>query len=296
MVQRFGSSHKTENIKRSIRRIFFVFIVILSFFLILIGKPDFYLINKASDLFVTVITPVVEFVSYPVNYVKNVVKNTKELSKVYDEKKELEDTLAKIQEKAYKIDYLISENKALKKQLKYQDYGFNDYITAKIIADDGNSFTDSFLITAGKNQNIEIYDPVLAQGSLIGRVVYVSEKYSRVLQITDMSSKIPVMIERNRIRAILEGTDSVNNFPVLVDIQSKEPLIIGDKIITSGISGFFPEGIAIGIIAEIDEETGIKVQPYSTFDTTEFVKVIKFPRIKEIKQIEDKNIIEDDQQ
>lgn len=283
MRRGLSSSYRVEGYRRVFRKIWLGFIIIVAFFFILFAKPDAYLVEKISQFAIDVFTPVVDFVSKPFRYVENLIKNAKEMTKAFEENKKLKSEVKELRSELSQLLYLKEVNKELKEIVNYKETFDHDFVTARVMADNGSPFYDSFLIDAGKEENIKIYMPVLSDGGLIGRVVFITNSYARVLQITDMNSKIPVMVERTRTRGILEGNRSP--YPNLINLENKTPVKAGDRIVTSGIDGYFPDGLPIGIIADIDEENNILVQPFSSFSRTEFVKVILYNEKEKINQI-----------
>jgi rod shape-determining protein MreC len=79
---------------------------------------------------------------------------------------------------------------------------------------------------------------------LAGRIAEVGDNSSRVLFVTDVNSRLPVLIERTRERAILAGDNSAQLRLTL--LQSLGGVQRGDRIITSGHGGSFPVGIPVG--------------------------------------------------
>jgi rod shape-determining protein MreC len=108
---------------------------------------------------------------------------------------------------------------------------------------------------------------------LIGRITEVGDGWARVLLLSDLSFRLPVLIERTRERAILTGDNSP--MPKLGMIQSVAGIQAGDRIITSGHGGSFPVGIPVGVVASTADGS-IRVKPLGDIVRLEFVRVIDY--------------------
>lgn len=102
----------------------------------------------------------------------------------------------------------------------------------------------------------------------------VSERYSRVVLITDPANAIDGMIERNRMRGVLAGKDA--NSCYLKYIRGNFDVQMGDLIITSGKDGVFPKGLRLGRIK------GVRKDPVALFQTVEVEPVVRLGSLEEV--------------
>ncbi len=117
-------------------------------------------------------------------------------------------------------------------------------VAARIVTDSRGPFANSRLANAGKEAGVKIGNPVMSENGLVGRIVGVTEGASRVLLLTDVASRTPVMIDRTNARAILTGDGGPN--PRLEYLRGQEPVRDGDRVLTSGDGGVFPRGLPVG--------------------------------------------------
>lgn len=117
-------------------------------------------------------------------------------------------------------------------------------ITARIISESDGPFADTLLANAGKDQGIEIGSVAINEGGLVGRVVQLGKRSSRILMVTDYNSRIPVMGETSGVRAILYGGRDGDG--ALADRPELDPFQSGERILTTGEGGVFPRGIVAG--------------------------------------------------
>ena len=97
--------------------------------------------------------------------------------------------------------------------------------------------------------------------------------YAKIILITDINSKIPIVVERNRVRGILAGDNTSN--PKLIFTPINSNLMVGDKLVTSGVAGVFPAGLPVGKIISI-KKNEIKIKPSGALTQLEFVKIINY--------------------
>ena len=116
--------------------------------------------------------------------------------------------------------------------------------SARVVSDSRGPFANTRLADAGSEKGIVVGNPVLNERGLVGRVVGVSQGVSRVLLLTDIASRTPVMIDRTNARAILTGDGGPN--PKLEYLRGVDPIQQGDRVVTSGDGGVVPRGLPVG--------------------------------------------------
>lgn len=117
-------------------------------------------------------------------------------------------------------------------------------VTARIIAESDGPFADTLLANAGKTQGIEAGFVAVNEGGLVGRVVQLGQRSSRILVVTDFNSRVPVMGEASGVRAIMYGgRDGIGALDDLPEIDQFKP---GERILTTGEGGVFPRGVVAG--------------------------------------------------
>lgn len=117
-------------------------------------------------------------------------------------------------------------------------------VTARIIAESDGPFSETLLANAGRQHGIEPGFVAVNEGGLVGRVIQLGERSSRILNVTDFNSRVPVMGESSGVRAILYGgRDGLGS---LTDQPEEDQFIAGERILTTGEGGVFPRGILAG--------------------------------------------------
>ncbi|MBU0859716.1 MAG: rod shape-determining protein MreC, partial [Alphaproteobacteria bacterium] len=169
---------------------------------------------------------------------------------------------------------LETQNNALESLLNVSAGPQSGFVTARIIADSGNAYVRSMLVLAGQDNNVTKGNPVLAAEGLVGRVIEAGDKAARILLLTDMNSRIPVMVEGKNWRAILAGTN--DDMPLLAHLppEALKDMSEGLRIVTSGHGGLFPFGLPIGELVKT-EHGEWRVRPYADVERLVFVRIIE---------------------
>jgi rod shape-determining protein MreC len=117
-------------------------------------------------------------------------------------------------------------------------------VAARIVSDSRGPFASTRLANAGVEKGVKPGNPVMSENGLVGRVIGVADGASRVLLLTDVASRTPVMVDRTNARAILSGDGGPN--PKLDYLRGRDPVKDGDRILTSGDGGVLPRGLPVG--------------------------------------------------
>lgn len=162
------------------------------------------------------------------------------LYKNYNEIKKENDELRNIISKS---DFLELQENQLEKLIQEQKGTSANRVNARVLIDKQSPYLNSFVINIGTNKNIKNGMAVLSKENFIGRIVDVNYFSSRVLLITDLNSKIPVILEPSGYHGILSGHGA--NKPSIDYLPANPDISDGDIIYTSGKEGIFSAGIPI---------------------------------------------------
>lgn len=123
-------------------------------------------------------------------------------------------------------------------------------VTARIMAETNGPFAEALLANAGATNGVlEGYFAENDRG-LVGRVVQVGQRSSRILKITDFNSRVPVMGEASGLRAIMYGgRDGLGR---LTDLPEQGDFLPNERILTSGEGGLFPRGVVVGHVRDAE--------------------------------------------
>jgi len=158
--------------------------------------------------------------------------------------------------------------------------------TARSIADTRGPFSRARLLDVGAGRGVKVGNPVINEHGLVGRVVGTSPNVSRMLLLTDVASRTPVLIDRTDARALLTGDGSGN--PRLEFVRGVGSVQAGDRILSSGDGGGFPRGVPIGVAARgIDGSWRVKL--FSDRGAIDYVRIMLFEDFGQLIDADDLN-------
>ncbi|MBQ8437011.1 MAG: rod shape-determining protein MreC [Alphaproteobacteria bacterium] len=262
-----------SNIRLLAKKFALVLLFLSAFALMLVNKTDTAIIEKTSSWATDVISPIVDILVVPARSIAGVYDYLKELKQIHTENDSLRKEnayLLQIKDKALALEV---ENRILAGMLNYIVPPEAKFVTARVVAEEGDAFSHSIVAYTGDNSNIRKGQVVLSDRGVVGRIEQVGRFYSKIILITDINSKIPVMVERTRVRGILTGNNTPT--PKMDFIPLEAELTVGDRVVTSGVAGVFPVGLPIGKISSI-EKNNVKITTFTNLERLEYVRIVDF--------------------
>ena len=259
--------------KENKQRFSVILLIFFSLILLTLGRQNFKPIDYIKISIKEIIYRSTFIISVPENYLKKTYSTIEDHFNLYGEYSKIKTELKKLKTQDVINDFIISENKRLKQVV--DDYIVeSEEIIAKILIDKKSPFLRSIVVNKGSAEGIKLGMAVLDNNYLIGKVVEVNFSTARVLLLSDLNSKIPIIIEPGGIEAILSGTGQHNG----VIQYTKEKYIIDKEsvVYTSGSGGLFKSGIPIGRIENIDIDILESVSFFSDFSQLRFVKIASY--------------------
>ncbi len=226
--------------------------------------------STVSDIF----TPALILISEPFRQVAAFTHNVTGLSEMRAENAQLRAENARLREWYQTALMLESENQSLHALLNVKPDPAHRFITARVIADSGNAFVKSAIVAAGQNDNVAKGQAVLSGDGLVGRIIEAGNTSARILLLTDVNSRVPVLIEGSRQKAILSGTNG--DLPLLKYLPTDTDVKEGTRIVTSGNGGMFMPGLPIGTV-KIGEDGQPYVKPYADISRLTHVRIVDYP-------------------
>ena len=245
-------------------------LIFLSVSIIFLSSFNFKVINSLRSIINEVVFRSSFIVSLPENFIINSYSKILEYSSFYNEyndnKKEIE--ILKSKEISTKI--IISENKELKNLI--EDYTLSsNKILAKVIVDHMSPFLRTIIINKGSSEGIEIGTNIYDENYLVGRVIEVNYKSSRVLLLSDLNSNVPISITPGNVQAIVAGDGKLSGKIKYIKDNILENIEDESTAYTSGTGSIFKSGIPVGKISI--SENGFFINFFSDFDQLKYVFV-----------------------
>ena len=258
-------------LKRGTQQRFSLFVlVILSVLLIFLETIEAKPLNGIRSFIKDIVYRSASVVSYPSKSFSSFYDFAGKHINLYSNYEELVKENNELKNNITKTDFLELENSQLRKLIEEQVESSSNLVSARVMFGKQSPYLNSFVINIGSNKNIKNGMAVLDGKNFIGRVVDVNYFSSRVLLVSDLNSKIPVIAEPSTHHAILSGHGK--DKPTLEYLPENHNIQNGDKIYTSGKEGIFSAGIPVGEVKI--EKDKIKVLLFSDLSQITFVNII----------------------
>ena len=257
--------------KKDKQKFSLISLIVLSIFIIVLSNFNF----KPIQLVKLGINEVIYRSSYissiPENKIKEVISKFKLHIDLYENyqneliKKQNTDEIKVLN------NILIAENKRLRELI---DESINsEEIFARVIIDRESPYLKSIVLNRGSKDNVKIGMAIMDRNYLVGQIIEVNYSNSRALLLSDLNSKIPVIIQPPFLQAVASGTGKDHGIIEYTKDEYKENQIESEAIVyTSGLGGIFKPGIPVGKITNNSE----KLNFFSDFGQLSFVKIVEF--------------------
>jgi rod shape-determining protein MreC len=246
-------------------------LVVVSLLLIILGKADVLLFERVRVAAADAMAPVLTVMAEPATSVANGVHHVQGLLDLYDENLRLREENARLLQWQEAARRLAGENAQLRDLTHFKPQGASFSLSAQVIANSGGAFARNILVDAGAADGVARGQAAVAGEGLIGRVAEVGRRTARVLLLTDLNSRVPVVLEESRERAVMAGDNS--DQPRLLYLPANSAVKVGDRIVTGGADGVFPPGLPVGTVAAVDGDT-VRVEPYTELARLDFVRIL----------------------
>ena len=250
-------------------------LIFLSFIIIILGSFNFKAIQYVKIGIKEVVYRSSFIVSIPENYLKDLNIKIKEHLSFHDQFKKNEIELNDLREKKLSNDFLILENNKLRELINETVQSEDVY--AKVLVDKDSPYLKTIILNKGSKNNVKIGMAIVDNSYLVGKIIEVNYTNSRALLLSDLNSKIPVLLEPIDVHAVVSGTGK--NYGVIEYTKNEyDQKISGKEIIvyTSGYGGLFKSGLPVGKIITDDKTKESKVNFFSDFRQLDYVKIVSY--------------------
>ena len=250
----------TAPVKTVTQRFAYLLLILSAIGVLVIGRVDVASMEQVRVQIVDAVAPILDVIGRPVETFNVGVDRIQEVYTVFDANQKLR----------HERDRLLHWQAGL---LNFNTGPEPRFIAARVVADTGGAFAHSLILNAGERAGVRNGQAAVTGDGLIGRISGVGSRSSRLLLITDLNSRIPIVIEATRTRAVLAGTNTGR--PRMIHLPTGAAVAIGDRVVTSGHGGVFPSGLPIGVVTMATDGV-IEVQPYVNRERIEYVRVLDY--------------------
>lgn len=196
------------------------------------------------------------------------------LRQIHAENESLREQVTALEQKLIDYQDAYLENLRLRRLLDFKSTIQTETIAAQVVLHDLTGWFQTLMIDKGLRDGIGVDMAVVNDEGVVGRILEVSDRYARVLLITDAGSSIDAVIQRNRVRGIVGGKDA--NTCVLKYVRGNLDVQEGDLVVSSGKDGVFPKGLRLGTVQ------GVYKDPLDLFQKIDVKPVVRLSALEEV--------------
>jgi rod shape-determining protein MreC len=259
--------------RQALARLTLPVLIVAAFGLMLLGKADTLLEERARTMLADGLAPIYTVLSAPLERVHAAIAETVALWDMREDNDRLRaenEKLRRWQTIALALD---AENQRLKASLRWIPDPDASFVTARVVADAGGVYAKAVLLSVGPNHGVRKGEIAVDERGLVGRITEVGARTARVLLITDLNSRIPVLLETSRAHAILVGTNGLR--PRLQYWPQGVVPEEGERIVTSAEANAFPANLPVGTV-HYNSSGAPEVEPAAMLQKLEVVRIFDY--------------------
>ncbi len=254
------------------RRILVAALVIVLVAIFLLWRIDSPRAERLRAALIDRIVPSFEWALVPVTQVAGMVEGFQSYARIYQQNQELRRELQQMKSWKEAAVQLEQQNAKLLAQNQVRLDPKLTSVSGVVLADSGSPFRQSVLLNVGERDGIVDGWATMDGLGLVGRIAGVGRSTSRVLLLSDASSKVPVTIQPSGQKALLVGDNTVA--PPIEFIEMPEQVRPGDRVISAGDGGVFPAGILVGQV-KLGPDGRLRVQLAADYERLDFLRVLR---------------------
>lgn len=241
--------------------------------IVLLGKAESSIFDSIRAKLSDWTAPVLEGVREPLAGMQDWVENLGGIFSVYEENIRLKQEVAELkkwQEVAGSLQRRVERYELLLKAVPDIEMST---IQARVIGQSSRPFVKTMILNAGKAHGVKPGQAVIDDRGLIGRIYLTGERTSWVILLSDLDSRVPVMIEPSNRRALMTGDNSTAP-ALLLDTGVAVRPKAGDRVFSSGDGGLLPPGLPVGVV--VDDGGDLHVALFADPDATDYVQIVEY--------------------
>ena len=174
---------------------------------------------------------------------------------------------------------LAQENTRLRALLSVESRFHGATTAAEVLYSGRDPFTQKIFVDKGEGAGIQLGQAVIDDIGVVGQVTRVFPYMAEVTLVTDKDHAVPVKVERSGVRSVMYGAGT-GRLPELRFLSPNAEIQPGDRLVTSGIDGTYPAGLAVAQVASVERETGqmfarVTCKPLAGVDASLHVLILR---------------------
>ncbi|HTW27552.1 MAG TPA: rod shape-determining protein MreC [Acetobacteraceae bacterium] len=260
-------------VRQAVAKLTLPVLITVAFGVMLLGKADAVLAERVRVGMGDLLAPIYGMLAEPMARLRGGVDDLRGLFALREENARLRGEVARLRRWQAVAVALEAENQELKRNLHWIPDPTASYVTARVVADAGGVYARAVLLSLGPQHRVKRGEIALDDRGLVGRITEVGARSARVLLITDINSRFPVMLQKSGARAILVGTNGP--YPHLLYWPEGVTPAEGERVVTSAEAGAFPAGLPVGLVHRTAANI-VEVEPFARLDRLDIVRIFDY--------------------
>ena len=260
-------------VRQALAKLTLPVLIVAAFVLMLLGKADAVLASRARMALADALAPLYGVLAEPLGTLRATVDGVGGLFALHEENARLRAENERLRQWQSAALALQAENATLKANLHWIPDPAGNYVTARVVADAGGVYARAVLLSTGPGAHIARGQVALDDRGLVGRVTELGARSARVMLLTDINSRVPVILEGSRGHAIVAGTNGPR--PRLMYWPEGQLPADGERVVTSAEADAFPAGLPVGTV-HITGRNVVEIEPAARLDRLEIVRIFDY--------------------
>lgn len=254
-----------------------IVLIVLSVMILVLSSRQPYPTHGRGLIAIAVVAPFQKTIGGTIRFFNGIWDHYFFLISVVDENQRLRQKVQQTMALEHRYQEVVQANTRLQELLDLSQEIEKPSIAARVVGKDPSPWFQTVLIDKGLKDAIQVGFPVINPQGIVGLVIEAAGHYAKVMLITDPNSAVDAIVQKNRARGIIKG--GTVGYCVFNYVLRKHDIDIGDTVVSSGMDGVFPKGLAIGKVTKVEkQEAGIfqdvTVTPYVDFERLEEVLIV----------------------
>ncbi|MDJ0823043.1 MAG: rod shape-determining protein MreC [Paracoccaceae bacterium] len=271
----------SEDFTGPLKRLLLAVLLLCLLGLFLLWRIDSPRVERFRAQIVDAVVPNMDWAMAPVTGAVNILRDFQSYQNIYEQNQELRRELRKMTAWKEAALQLEQENARLRDLNNVQLDPRLTFITGVVLADSGSPFRQSVLINVGSRDGIVDGWATMDGIGLVGRISGVGANTSRVILLTDPTSRIPTVIQPSGQRALVVGDNTGK--PFIEFLENPDLVRPSDRIVTSGDGEVFPPGLLVGQV-ERDAGGRLRAGLAADYERLEFLRVLRDHGARRVSQ------------
>ncbi len=271
---------RDEDYAGPLRRIAIAVLALVLAVTFLIWRIDSPRIERLRGAFIDRFVPTFDWAMVPVTKLLNMVEGAQSYARIYEQNQELRRELQQMKSWKEAAVQLEQQNAKLLAQNQVRLDPKLTSVSGVVLADSGSPFRQSVLLNVGSRDGIVDGWATMDGLGLVGRISGVGKTTSRVVLLTDTSSRVPVTIQPSGQRALLSGDNT--GLPPLDFLENPDLVRPGDRVVSSGDGGVFPAGLLVGQVVQ-GQDRRLRVRLAADYERLDFLRVLRSHPVEQLR-------------